>query len=156
MLLPSDERDRLRHLMNEIRGAEKVARPFMARVVAMLGRRVAALPSAAPSKQIAALLDAEAWTDATLALLALELPQWKLRRIAYDDGAWRCSLGKQPSLPEWLDDSVEVAHLILPLAIVGAMIEAKVATPIRADGILRSVPPVPQRDAAILCCDNFA
>jgi|HubBroStandDraft_6_1064221.scaffolds.fasta_scaffold1014421_2 hypothetical protein len=60
-----------------------------------------------------------------LAVLDLELPQWKLRRIAYDDGEWRCCLGQQWPLPKWLDDTVDVGHLVLPLAILNAMIEAR-------------------------------
>jgi hypothetical protein len=58
-------------------------------------------------------------------VLDLELPQWKLRRIAYDDGEWRCCLGQQWPLPKWLDDTVDIGHLVLPLAILNAMIEAR-------------------------------
>lgn len=156
MLLRPDQSDRLHRLMDEVCGARKVTHALMAQVVATLGERTMALPSGVPSKQTAALLESEAWTDAALALLALELPLWNLRRIVYDDGKWRCSLGKHPPLPEWLDDTVEVAHPVLPLAIVAVMIEARVAAPTRADVVPRSVPPVPhRRDAMILCCDNF-
>jgi hypothetical protein len=85
------------------------------------------------------------------------LPRRRSRsRRVYDDGEWRCCLGKHRPLPEWLDDTVEVGHPILPLAIVAAMVEARVATPARVDAVLRSVPPVrDRRDATILCCDNF-
>ena len=30
-----------------------------------------------------------------LRLLAFELPQWKLRRLMYEDGEWTCSLSKE-------------------------------------------------------------
>jgi hypothetical protein len=45
-------------------------------------------------QRINRLIDAGAWTDTALALLELELPQWKLRRIVYEDGEWHsnCSV----------------------------------------------------------------
>ncbi len=92
-----------------------------------------------------------------MALLDLELPQWKLRRLAYDDGEWRCCIGKQWPLPEWLDDTVEVGHLILPLAILDALLEARAVALMSAVATSRSVPPVPlPQDAEYVCCDNFA
>ena len=45
------------------------------------------------------LIAAGAWTDAALALVELELPQWSLRRIVYEDGEWHCCLSRQPQLP---------------------------------------------------------
>jgi hypothetical protein len=45
-------------------------------------------------QRINRLIDAGAWTDTALALLELELPQWTLRRIVYEDGEWHsnCSV----------------------------------------------------------------
>jgi hypothetical protein len=51
------------------------------------------------------LIEAGAWSDAALALVELELPAWKLRRLVYEDGQWLCSLSKQPNLPAALDDT---------------------------------------------------
>jgi len=34
------------------------------------------------------LIEARAWNDAALALVELELPAWKLRRLVYEDGEW--------------------------------------------------------------------
>jgi hypothetical protein len=68
-----------------------------------------------------------AWTDAVLLLLQLELPQWKLRRLLYDDGEWHCLLSKRPQLPLGFDDGVEAAHEVLPLAILSAFIRAQSA-----------------------------
>jgi len=42
------------------------------------------------------LIESGAWTDAALALLELELPQWKLRRIVYEDREWHCALSRHP------------------------------------------------------------
>jgi hypothetical protein len=78
-------------------------------------------------------------------------------RLAYEDGEWRCCLGKQWPLPAWLDDIVDAGHPVLPLAILAAMIEARAVVQTSAAAAPRSVPAVgvPQ-DAAYLCCDNFA
>jgi hypothetical protein len=107
------------------------------------------------SARIERLIGSGAWTDAALVLIDLELPQWQVRRIAYDDGEWYCALSRQRELPEWLDQSIEARHADLPLAILGAFVEAlRLATP----RSLTSVAAVP-RDANPLCvpvcCDNF-
>jgi len=62
------------------------------------------------------------WTDAVLQLLQLELPQWKLRRINYEDGEWHCFLSKQRQVPLGFDADAEAAHEVLPLAILLAFI----------------------------------
>src|SRR5262249_969703 len=63
--------------------------------------------------------------DAALALLELELPQWKLRRLIYEDGEWHCSLSKHIELPVELDDAAEANHDSLPLSILSALVEAR-------------------------------
>src|SRR5271168_88011 len=64
--------------------------------------RGASAPSAAPFAKIAAgsrrsagkasrvnhLIEASAWTEAALALIELELPGWKLRRLVHENGEW--------------------------------------------------------------------
>jgi hypothetical protein len=71
------------------------------------------------------LIQSGAWTDAALALIDLELPQWQIRRIAYDEGEWHCALSRQRELPDWLDQSVEARHADLALAILSAFVEAQ-------------------------------
>jgi hypothetical protein len=128
----------------------------MADVLATMDERGSASPRLAPAKRIHALVEAGAWTDAALALLDLELPRWTLRRLVYEDGEWRCCLGRQWPLPEWLDDTVEAGHPVLPLAILDALIEARAAAPTSASDARRSVPSIRlPRDVAYLCCDNF-
>jgi hypothetical protein len=75
--------------------------------------------------RIERLISAEAWAEAALALVNLELPQWQLRRIAYDGGEWHCAVSRQRELPDWLDQSVEASHSDLALAILSAVVEAK-------------------------------
>jgi hypothetical protein len=106
--------------------------------------------------RIERLIGSEAWTDAALALIDLELPQWQVRRIAYDEGEWHCALSRQRELPEWLDQSVEARHADLALAILSAFVDVQRVT---APSSRTSVPTMP-RDASALydpvLTDNFA
>ena len=77
---------------------------------------------AVPVACLKQLIAARAWTDAALALLALQQPDWRLRRLDFDDGEWHCALSRQPAMPQWLDDTVEAHHSNMALAIVGALL----------------------------------
>ncbi|MEA2895477.1 MAG: hypothetical protein QOJ84_1092 [Bradyrhizobium sp.] len=106
-----------------------------------------------PSR-IEGLIQSGAWTDAALALLELELPRWRLRRLAWDEGEWHCALSRQRELPDWLDQSAESHHAELPLAILRAFIDAR-----RQLAPSSSVPAVPSSVSPLyepVCCDNFA
>src|SRR5215470_18838787 len=81
-------------------------------------------PGSEQSDRVRRLLAAQAWTDAALALVEIEAPEWTLRQLTYDDGQWHCTLGRHRGLPEWLEDNVEASHDVLPLAILGALTEA--------------------------------
>jgi hypothetical protein len=97
-----------------------------------------------------------AWTDAALALLALELPQWQLRRLIYDEGQWHCALSRQREMPEWLDQSIDADHTDLAIAILRAFVAARQAG---APNTGPSVPTAPRAVSAYhepMCCDNFA
>jgi hypothetical protein len=100
------------------------------------------------------LIADRAWTDAALALLALELPQWKLRRLVCEDGEWFCSLSMRLDCPAELDEPAEAHNAELPLAIVQAAMEAWERSHAASSGQLR-VPSIAQRPAPMLCCDNF-
>jgi hypothetical protein len=104
--------------------------------------------------RIRRLIESGAWTDAALALLELELPQWKLRRIVYEDGEWHCALSRHPQLPLELDEVAEASHEILPLALLVALLQASrdvAASAARVTAVPR-VDPTP----GAICCDNFA
>ena len=47
------------------------------------------------------LVEFGAWTDVALALLELELPRWRLRRLVWDDGEWHCALSRKAITPIW-------------------------------------------------------
>ena len=76
-------------------------------------------------KTLDELAEAGAWTDASLRLLELELPNWTVRRIVRDGDEWLCTLSRQPSLPIAFDDPVEAVHALLPLAILRALVDAR-------------------------------
>jgi hypothetical protein len=102
------------------------------------------------------LIQSQAWTDAALALIDLELPQWQVRRLAYDDGEWYCTLSRERELPDWLDQPIETRHADLALAILRAFVEAQC---ISSTSSRTSVPAVPQHKNSFyepVCSDNFA
>ena len=101
------------------------------------------------------LIAAGAWTDAALALVELELPQWSLRRIVYEDGEWHCCLSRQPQLPLGLDEVAEASHEILSLAILVAFLEARRHAAASAMAVT-TVPHIGPTPDFAMCCDNFA
>jgi len=147
--VPSELGDRLRN-------ACAVTGEFLSDIVRQTCRRFPSAAQGGKTARIERLIQSGAWTDAALALIDLELPQWQLRRIAYDEGEWYCALSRERELPDWLDQSVEARHADLALAILSAYVEAQRAnTP--ADR--SSVPVVPQKADAVyeaILSDNFA
>jgi len=145
----------LRALQEQLRRARTITPGLMAEVIARACRRLQALHRTAKAR-VSRLIESGAFADATLALLELELPQWKLRRLIYEDGEWHCSLSTHIGLPAELDDMAEASHESLPLAILSAFVEAR-RHGLTADEVRpKSVPQVrPTREYAI-CCDNFA
>ena len=104
----------------------------------------------AAKAKIRQFIECGAWTDATLALLELDLPQWKLRRLLYEDGEWHCALSKQPALPFGYDERVETSHECPTLAILLALVEARRA--VRATvGHASTVPPISARPGHAVC-----
>jgi hypothetical protein len=102
------------------------------------------------------LIEAGAWGEAALALIELELPAWKLRRLVYEDGQWLCSLSRQPNLPVALDDTADASHEVLPLAILSAFVEARRRTSAIRETSLQTVPQVWRTPGYAICCDNFS
>jgi hypothetical protein len=105
--------------------------------------------------QVERLIASEAWTDAVLALFAVELPQWKVRRIAYDEGEWHCALSRERELPDWLDQSIEAHHPDLALAMLCAFVDARLAGLPSSQTSVLAVPYDANASCAPLCCDNF-
>jgi len=140
-----------------LRDAHAVTTDLMSEIVGETCRRFPSVGQTEKTARIERLIGSEAWTDAALALIDLELPQWQVRRIAYDEGEWYCALSRERELPDWLDRSIEARHADLPLAILSAFVDAqRISAPSsRTSGV-----PIVPRDANALyepvCCDNFA
>jgi hypothetical protein len=136
--------------------APAVTSDLMTELIGETRRRVPPMGHSEKTARIERLIQTEAWTDAALALINLELPQWRVRRIAYDEGEWHCALSRQRELPEWLDQSIEAHHVDLPLAILSAFIGAQ---RVSAPASRTSVPTVPREANALyepVLSDNFA
>ncbi len=144
-------------LQDRLRLAQAVTPDLMAGIVAGACTRLAMPGCASRAAKIDRLVELEAWTEAALALVELELPQWRLRRLVCEEGYWLCSLSKQWNLPAWLGDNAEARHESLPLAILSAWIEARRgAEPLPAGSVVLHRPQAPASPAVVMCCDNFA
>src|ERR1700704_777508 len=155
MPLLSGHRDS-RELSDRLRDADAATADLVAGIIGETCRRFPSAGQSEKTTRIERLIQTGAWTDAALALIDLELPQWQVRRIAYDEGEWYCALSRERELPDWLDQSIEARHPDLSLAILSAFVDAQRIT---APGSRTSVPTVP-RDVNPLyeavACDNFA
>jgi hypothetical protein len=143
-------------LSNRLRDTPVATAGLMSEVIGQTCRRFPSMGQTEKTTRIERLIGSGAWTDAALALIDLELPQWQVRRIAYDEGEWHCALSRQRELPEWLDQSIETHHANLALAILSAFVDVQRVT---APSSSTSVPTVPRDARALyepLLTDNFA
>ena len=115
----------LGELNARLRDASAVDAALVIEVIVAACRRYPSLGRTEKTARLAQLIESNAWTDAALALIDLELPLWQVRRIAYDNGEWYCSLSRERELPDWLDQSIEARHADLALAILSAFVEAR-------------------------------
>ena len=143
-------------LSDRLRDSHAMTSELMSDVIRSACRRFPSTGQTAKTAHIERLIQSHAWTDAALALIDLELPQWQLRRVAYDQGEWYCALSRERELPDWLDQSIEACHVDLSLALLSAFIEAQ---RVSAPETRTSVPAV-TRDANLryvpVCSDNFS
>lgn len=151
MLFRPDRPERLAWIADQVRSADCASMDLISTIASEISHNGADAPV---PPRIEKLITASAWTDTALALIASELPQWKLRRLAYDDGEWHCMLSLQREFPEWLDDGVEAHHADLSLALFKGLVEA--ARQQRVETSKPTVPRIRIRQPDTLCCDNFA
>src|SRR5579872_2495058 len=141
-------------LGDRLRSADRMTPELMSEVIGEACRRFPSTGQADKTARIETLIGSQAWTDAALALVDLELPLWQVRRIAYDEGEWYCALSRERELPDWLDRSIETRHADLALAMLSALVDAQAASAPRATsvpGVSRAVDPLYEP----ACCDNF-
>ena len=142
-------------LADRLHDAETVTAELFAELVRNTCRRLLLVRRTKDFARLKQLIQSGAWTDATLALLALEAPQWQLRQIVCDDGEWHCTLSRQRRIPDWLDEPITARHVDLSLAILRALIDAKHADATAAEnGVADLSSPDLSHDLS-LCCDNF-
>jgi hypothetical protein len=150
------EQPDVRELGDRLGDAHAATTGLMSEIIGEACRRYPSMGQTEKTARIDRLIASNAWTDAALALIDLELPQWRLRRIVYDEGEWHCALSRQRELPDWLDQSIEAHHTDLPLAILGAYADACRMT---SPASKASVPPVPFAPGGFyepVCCDDFS
>jgi len=129
--------------------------PLMHDVIDHACRRIPSLGDSERTTRITRLIDVEAWADAALALIELELPLWQVRRIAYDEGEWHCALSRERELPDWLDTAVEARHADLALALLSAFVEVRALAVDVSRPSVPSVRPAPDPLYEPIGCDNF-
>lgn len=143
-------------LGKRIGDAHAMTRLLMLDTIDHACRRFPSLGQSERGAHLMRLIDAEAWTDAALALIEIELPRWQVRRVAYDEGEWHCALSRERELPDWLDAAVEAHHADLALALLSAFIE------VQALAMEVSRPSVPTVRPAMdplyepVACENFS
>lgn len=111
-------------LTDRLRDACGVTTEFLSEITSEICPNCHSMAHGAKPARVKRLIRSRAWTDAALALIDLELPQWQVRRLAYDGGEWHCALSRQRELPDWLDQPIETRHADLALAILSAFAEA--------------------------------
>ncbi|GAA0004290.1 MULTISPECIES: hypothetical protein [Bradyrhizobium] len=142
-------------LSQRLHAAPAMTRPLMHDVIDYACRRIPSLGQNERTTRVMRLIDAEAWADAALALIELELPLWQVRRIAYDEGEWHCALSRERELPDWLDAAVEARHADLALALLSAFVEVRALAVDVSRPSVPSVRPVPDPLYEPVACDNF-
>lgn len=126
--------------------------PLFENILTSSCRRFRLLRYTPQARRLDRLISDSAWIDAALTLLAIEQPQWQLRRLAYDNGEWYCALSRQREMPDWLDQSVETHHADASLAILRAYMELIHTSPEPKQAAIS------RRDGGLyepLCCENF-
>jgi hypothetical protein len=143
-------------LVGRLHAAPEASVALVREVIDIACRRFPSLGQSEKTARIERLIQIGAWTDVALELIDLELPYWKIRRLAYDDGEWYCTLSCQRELPDWLDQSIETRHADLAVSMLCAFIEAQ---RISAPASRTSVPVVRRHGDALyepVPCENFS
>ncbi len=154
MLLKPNDEAAVDRVLEAVRLAKVITPELMSEIVSdACARLPLATKGGKSAARIAEMIRCSSWIDAALALIEIELPGRKLRRLAYDDGEWHCSLSQQPNLPVEIDDAIDAHHEVLPLAILSAFLEARCDSAARKT---QTVPQVRSAPAHVVCCDNFS
>jgi hypothetical protein len=155
MLFNPVQEHRLESLSARLRLAPEITSDLFSDTMAVCAR-IALLAKAGKTAHLDGLVRAEAWTDAALTLIALEMPSWKLRRLEYEDGEWLCSLSTQPHMPIAIDDTADARHEVSSLAILNAFLDARRKNSEVRETRSLTTPRLRPASGVAVCCDNFA
>ena len=151
-----DDTERLDLLVDELRPTAALTPDLISTVIAKACTRMSNMARCGWIARHVALMRAEAWTDAALFLIELELPMWRPRRLIYDDGEWVCSLSRYPEIPLEFDETAEARHELQAVAILLSLVEAKRLLITTEQASASSVRPGALAPAAYtFSCDNF-
>jgi hypothetical protein len=141
-------------LESALRNAQEPSLDLLMQIKSSVCTRILHLAKTETIDRLFHLAQIGAWTDAALALIELELPFWRVRRLAYENGEWLCSLSCRPNLPLTIDDCAEATHEILPLAMLCAFVEAcrKRYTMRESVSIVPRIQLWPEQT---ICCENY-
>jgi hypothetical protein len=148
--------EQLATLAGQISAADRATSELLSAIVVATARRLSVPSAAANAAQLRQLIDAGALTETAFALINLELPLWKLRRITYGESEWHCAISRERELPEWLDEAVEARHASLTLAILSAYIETIRQIAVSREPNRPSVPQTRVEQYEPVWCENFA
>jgi hypothetical protein len=153
MAFADDHEVLLERLDEELRESTALSPRLFAKIIAGACTRLPSAHGAGKAAIAAQLIEHGALTDAAFALIELELPEWKIRRLICEHGEWLCSLTRQPNLPVELDDTADAVHEILAVAVLRAFVEVRRRT--LAGITAASVVPKIRDIAEYALCDNF-
>jgi hypothetical protein len=137
-----------------LRNAQEPTLDLLAKIISTDCTRIPLLAKAETFDRLIEFAKIGAWTEAALALIKLELPLWRVRRLAYENGEWLCSLSYQPNLPIEFDDCVEATHEVLPMAILCAFVEGCRRRHAMRESV-STVPHIQPWPEQIVCCENY-
>jgi hypothetical protein len=137
-----------------LQSAQEPTVDLLAKIIKAACTRIPLLAKSETFDRLIRFAKTGAWTEAALALIALELPRWRVRRLVYENGEWLCSLSYQPNLPMAFDDCAEATHELLSLAMLRAFVEA-CRCECAMQETVSTVPHIQPRPEQIMCCENY-
>jgi hypothetical protein len=158
MLFRPNQHSELYELRDRVRRGGVVTGDLMTRLITLFRPCLGDVTGSSALSRLNCLMEAQAWTDAAVALIEIAVPRWSLSRVFCEDGEWTCVLSRFPQMPEWLDDAVEGRHEVMALAILDAILAACEIDPPEATDERASVWWQPQESdqcSWVVCCDNF-
>ena len=155
MLFNPVHEDPLERLSARLRLAPEITSDLFSDVTAIC-TRTALLAKAGKTRRIDGLVRAKAWIDAALTLIEFEMPNWKLRRLEYQDGEWICSLSTEPNMPMEIDDTADARHKVSALAILSAFLQARRKGSETRETRSPTAPRLRPASEQAISCDNFA